>query len=48
MWATDPVTLIQARQVYLPEITANPQFAEFVRICGSANIVVHNLVAVAK
>ena len=45
VWATDPVALIQARQVYLPELLGNPKFAEFVKICGSATITMHNLIA---
>jgi hypothetical protein len=44
VWATDPVALMQARAAYLPEISASPKFAEFVKICGSANITVHNLI----
>jgi hypothetical protein len=48
VWAADPVALIQARQVYLPEVTANPKFAEFNKICGSATITMHNLITAAK
>jgi hypothetical protein len=48
VWAADPVALVQARQVYLPEVNANPKFAEFTKICGSATITVHNLIASAK
>lgn len=44
VWATNPVALIQARQVYLPELAANPKFAEFTKICGSATITIHNLI----
>jgi hypothetical protein len=44
VWAADPVALVQARAVYLPEINANPKFQEFVKICGSATITMHNLV----
>lgn len=44
VWAQDPVALVQARQGYLPEINANPKFAEFVKICGSATITMHNLI----
>lgn len=47
VWATDPVALVQARQVYNPEIQANTKFAEFVRLCGSATISVHNLLTVS-
>ena len=45
VWATDPVALVQARQSYLPELAANPKFAEFVKICGSATITMHNLIS---
>jgi hypothetical protein len=48
VWATDPVALMQARKVYLPELQANPKFAEFVKICGSATITVHNLITSAS
>jgi hypothetical protein len=48
VWAADPVALVQARQVYLPEVTANPKFAEFNKICGSATITLHNLITAAK
>jgi hypothetical protein len=48
VWAADPVALVQARQVYLPEVNANPKFAEFTKICGSATITVHNLITSAK
>jgi hypothetical protein len=44
VWAADPVALLQARQVYLPEINANNGFAEFTKICGSATITLHNLI----
>jgi hypothetical protein len=48
VWAVDPVALVQARQLYLPEVNANPKFAEFTKICGSATITVHNLITSAK
>ena len=48
VWAADPVALVQARQGYLPEVTANPKFAEFTKICGSATITLHNLITAAK
>jgi len=44
VWGADPVALVQARAVYLPEINANPKFQEFVKICGSATITLHNLI----
>lgn len=47
VWAANPVALMQARAVYLPELNGNPKFADFVRICGSATITVHNLVTTA-
>jgi hypothetical protein len=47
VWATDPVALMQARQVYLPEIQANAKFAELTRLCGSATISLHNLLTVS-
>ena len=43
-FAADPVALVQARAVYLPEINANAKFQEFVKICGSATITMHNLI----
>jgi hypothetical protein len=48
IWARDPVTLIQARQVYLAEILATPQYAEYSKLCGSATVSLSNLVAMAK
>ena len=47
VWAADPVALIKASQVYLPEINANAKFAEFTKICGSATITIHNLITAA-
>lgn len=47
VWGADPVALLQARKVYLPEINANPKFAEFVKICGSATITLQNLLGPA-
>ena len=44
VWAASPVALVQAREVYLPEINANQKFQEFVKICGSATITMHNLI----
>lgn len=44
VWATDPVALVQARQVYNPEILANAKFGEFLRLCGSATVTVHNMI----
>jgi hypothetical protein len=44
LWASDPVALVQARQAYLPEIQANPGFAEFSKICGSATVTLNNLI----
>jgi hypothetical protein len=44
VWAADPAALIQARQAYLPEIQANPDFPELTRICGMATITLHNLI----
>jgi hypothetical protein len=48
IWARDPVTLLQARQVYLAEILATPQYAEYSKLCGSATVSLSNLVAMAK
>ena len=48
VWAADPVALVQARQGYLAEVTANPKFTEFNKICGSATITLHNLITSAK
>lgn len=45
VWAKDPVSLVQAREAYLPEIQANARFAEFVKICGSATVTLHNLIS---
>jgi hypothetical protein len=47
VWATDPVALMQARQAYLPEIMGSPKFAEFSKICGSATIALHNMIAMS-
>jgi hypothetical protein len=47
LWASDPVALMQARQQYLPEIMATPQFTEFVKICGSANVTLSNLITMS-
>jgi hypothetical protein len=47
VWASDPVTLMQARVAYLPEIQASPKFAEFAKICGSATIALHNMIAMS-
>ena len=47
IWATDQVALVQARQVYLPEIMASPRFAEFAKACGSAAVSVSNLVTLS-
>jgi hypothetical protein len=47
LWASDPVALMQARQQYLPEIMATPQFMEFVKICGSADVTLSNLITVS-
>jgi hypothetical protein len=44
LWAADPVALMQARAVYLPEIQAKPQFAEFAKICGAPIVSLSNLV----
>ena len=48
IWASDPVALIQVRQVYLAEILATPQYAEYSKLCGSATVSLSNLVAMAK
>ncbi len=47
VWAADPAALIQARQAYLAEIQANPDFSELSRLCGSATITLHNLITVS-
>jgi hypothetical protein len=47
LWAADPVALMQARQSYLPELTANPKFAEFAKICGAATITLNNLITIS-
>lgn len=47
LWAADPVALMQARQVYLPEIQALPAFPEFSKICGAANVTLSNLIALS-
>ena len=44
VWAADPVALVQARVTYLAEINGNPKFQDFVKICGSATITLHNLI----
>jgi len=48
LWAADPVALMQARKEYLPELTANPKFPEFAKICGAADITLHNLITVSS
>jgi hypothetical protein len=48
IWARDPVALMQARQVYLAEIVATPQYAEYSKLCGSSTVSLSNLVAMAK
>jgi hypothetical protein len=47
IWAADQVALVQARQVYLPEIMASPRFAEFAKACGSSTVSVSNLVTLS-
>ena len=47
IWAADPIALLQARQVYLPEIMAAPQFMEYAKACGPAVVTVNNLLAIA-
>jgi hypothetical protein len=47
LWASDPVALMQARQQYLPEILATPQFMEFSKICGSATVSLSNLITMS-
>jgi hypothetical protein len=44
VWAKDPVALMQARAVYLPEIQALPDFAAFAQLCPRSTISVHNLI----
>jgi hypothetical protein len=47
LWAADPVALLQARKDYLPELMANAKYPEFVKICGAAEITLHNLITVS-
>ncbi len=47
-WAADPVALMQARKEYLPELMSNPKFAEFAKVCGAADITIHNLITVSS
>lgn len=47
IWASDPIALMQARQLYLPEIMASPRFAEYAKSCGSAVVTLNNLVTLA-
>jgi hypothetical protein len=48
VWAADPVALIQARAAYLPEIQANPRFAEFTKICGASKVSLHNMISLSS
>ena len=48
LWAADPVALMQARKEYLPELMSSPKFAEFAKICGAADITIHNLITVSS
>ena len=47
IWAADPVALVQARAAYLPELMANPRFAEFAKICGQSKISLHNMITLS-
>lgn len=48
LWASDPVALMQARQSYLPELMSHPKFGEFAKICGAADITLHNLITISS
>jgi hypothetical protein len=43
VWGKDPVSLLQARQVYLPEVMAKPSFAELGRLCPKQVVTLENL-----
>lgn len=47
VWAADPVAMVQARAAYLPEITGNPRYAEFSKICGSSKVSLHNMITLS-
>jgi hypothetical protein len=44
VWAKDPVALLQARAVYLPEIMAKPGWAELSRLCPKQQVTLNNLI----
>lgn len=44
VWAKDPVALMQARQVYLPEIAQKPGWAELGRLCPRQQTTLHNMI----
>lgn len=44
VWAKDPVALVQARQVYLPEIASKPGWAELGRLCPRQQTTLHNMI----
>jgi hypothetical protein len=44
VWAKDPVALLQARQVYLPEIMAKPAYAELGRLCPRQQTSLNNMI----
>ena len=45
VWAKDPVALLQARGVYLPELMAKPNWAELGRLCPKQQVTLSNLIA---
>ena len=43
IWATDAVSLMEAREQYLPEIQAQADFAEFASVCEATSQTIHTL-----
>ena len=44
VWGKDPVSLMQARAAYLPEIMKSPGYAELGRLCPRQQVTLNNMV----
>ena len=44
VWGKDPVSLMQARAAYLPEIMKTPGYAELGRLCPRQQVTLNNMV----
>jgi hypothetical protein len=44
VWGKDPVALLQARQVYLPEISSKPGWSELGKLCPRQSISLNNMI----